>query len=309
MTANTYLNKAKYTSENTDEWYTTYELIEEELSHYTEQFRGKSVLCNCDEPVKSNFSLYFINNFSRLQLKKLICTSYDFNGKGKVLYIDKSVENASNYVKELNGSGDFRSDECINYLKECDIVCTNPPFSLFRYMFSLINKYNKQYLLIGNMNALSYKEIFKYIKENKAWVGYRFGDMSFRVPDNTEPRATRFWIDETGQKWRSLGNAMWLTNIPVSKNSEKIKLIKSYNSEEHPKYDSFDAINVKTIKDIPYDYFGIMGVPITYIKYHNPEQFEIIGEANHGSDNEFDLFKPKINGKEVFKRILIKRKV
>lgn len=182
-----------------------------------------------------------------------------------------------------------------------------PTISLFASLFSLLIKYEKQYLLIGNQNAITYKEIFPYIKENKAWVGYRFGDMSFRVPDDTEPRSTRFWVDECGQKWRSLGNAMWLTNLDMPKRHQELILTAHYDPEKYTKYDDFDGINVQKVADIPMDYFGIMGVPITYLKYHNGEQFEIVGEANHGSDNEFDLFKPKVNGKELFKRILIKR--
>lgn len=212
-----------------------------------------------------------------------------------------------NTVKRLHGNGDFRSEECIEYLKECDICCTNPPFSLFTDLFSLLVKYDKKYLLIGNQNAITYKEIFPYIKENKAWVGYRFGDMAFRVPDDTEPRNTRYWVDEFGKKWRSIGNAMWLTNLDTKRRHQKLVLTQQYDPERYPKYDNFDGINVSKVTDIPMDYDGIMGVPITYLKYHNEMQFEIVGEANHGSDNEFDLFKPKIQGKELFKRILIRR--
>ena len=348
MSDNSILNSAKYSSSNTDEWYTTYETIAEELEHYTKQFAGKVVLCNCDDPFESNFCYYFLKNFNRLGLKKLICTSYVGSkidqiknncqmtldmffddgepvtvGQGYVLMVSKVsgkagelVEDAviekllskKGVVKKLKGSGDFRTDECIKYLKQCDICCTNPPFSLFADLFSLLVKYDKQYLLIGNQNAITYKEIFPYIKENKAWVGYRFGDMAFRVPADTEPRNTRFWIDESGQKWRSLGNAMWLTNIDIERRYQKLELTKKYDPNDYPKYDNYDGINVKKVADIPYDYDGIMGVPITYIKYHNGSQFDIVGEANHGSDNEFDLFKPKVDGKELFKRILIRRK-
>lgn len=224
---------------------------------------------------------------------------------------DDTIHNVlqkKNVVRKLKGTGDFRSQECIKYLEECDICCTNPPFSLFADLFSLIIKHNKKYLLIGNQNAITYKEIFPYIKENKAWVGYRFGDMSFRVPADTKPRNTRFWIDKTGQKWRSLGNAMWLTNIDIPRRHEELTLTEYYEPNKYPKYDNYDAINVKRVSDIPIDYDGVMGVPITYLKYHNTLQFEIVGEANHGSDNEFDLFKPKLNGKELFKRILIRKK-
>ena len=348
MSDNSILNNARYSAANTDEWYTTYETIAEELAHYEDQFKGKVVLCNCDDPFESNFSYFFLRNFNRLKLKKLICTSYadskiDQIQDGEQLTLDmffsdgepvtprqgyvltvskmpgkageessdeviKNVLKKKGTVKRLNGSGDFRSDECIEYMKECDICCTNPPFSLFADLFSLLVKYEKHYLLIGNQNAITYKEIFPYIKEGKAWVGYRFGDMAFRVPADTEPRKTRFWIDEQGQKWRSLGNAMWLTNLDMPKRHQRLVLTQKFDSDVYPRYDNYDAINVKRVADIPLDYDGIMGVPITYLKYHNELQFEIVGEANHGSDNEFDLFKPKVNGKELFKRILIRKR-
>lgn len=348
MSGNSILNNARYSSDNTDEWYTTYETIAEELEHYKRQFKGKVVLCNCDDPFESNFCYYFLKNFNVLQLKKLICTSYSGSkidqikdnvqltiemfyangdpvtvGQGYVLSVSKmpgvvgeevpdsiieSVLKKKNTVRKLVGTGDFRTEECLKYLKECDICCTNPPFSLFAELFSLLVKYDKKYLLIGNQNAITYKEIFPYIKENKAWVGYRFGDMAFRVPADTKPRNTRYWVDSTGQKWRSLGNAMWLTNLDIPRRHEKLTLTEHYDPNKYPKYDNYDAINVKRVIDIPKDYDGIMGVPITYLKYHNSLQFDIVGEANHGSDNEFDLFKPKINGKDLFKRILIQKK-
>ncbi len=342
MSNNSILNNAKY-SDNTDEWYTTYEIIDEELSHYKKQFNGKVVLCNCDDPFESNFAYYFMRNFNILNLKKLICTSYgkskinlinnnssishilesDNSEQGTVLIAKKlpgkkgevvddktiiSFLKRKGSIKRLEGSGDFRTEECIEYLKECDICCTNPPFSLFADLFSLLVKHKKKYLLIGNQNAITYKEVFPQIKKNKAWVGYRFGDMPFRVPQDTKPRKTRFWVDEDGQKWRSLGNAMWLTNLSISKKSISLDLKQRYSKASYPKYDNYNAIHVKRVVDIPEDYKGVMGVPITFLKYHNKKDFEIIGEANHGSDNEYDLFKPILNGKEVFKRILIKRK-
>lgn len=345
---NSILNNAKYSSDNTDEWYTTYEIVAEELAHYQEQFENKVILCNCDDPYESNFCYYFLKHFNQLKLKKLICTSYanskieqiqnnvqfsldlyDADGniikhnQGSVLIVTKMPGNIEQevsdsdikdvltkgkVVRKLKGSGDFRSEECIEYLKECDICCTNPPFSLFSDLFSLLVKYKKKYLLIGNQNAITYKEIFPYIMENKAWVGYRFGDMAFRVPADTQPRRTRYWVDKSGQKWRSIGNAMWLTNLDTKRRHQELILTQTYNPEYYPKYDDYDAINVRKVSEIPIDYEGVMGVPITYLKYHNELQFEIVGEANHGSDNEFDLFKPKIKGKELFKRILIRRK-
>lgn len=336
---NSNLQLAKNTKD--DEFYTTYETIESEIAHYVPHFAGKTVLCNCDDPFESNFCKYFLMNFNRLGLKRLICTSYsaspvactqlslfdenDTEANGKKAYVldvagcidsDETISeekvvgllSCGNVISDLEGDGDFRSPECIEYLKESDIVVTNPPFSLFKEMVALLMKYKKKFLLIGNQNALTYKEIFPLIQNNEVWTGYRFGEMKFRVPSCSQPRKYRYWVDETGQKWRSLGNAMWLTNLDNDRRHESLIMTKTYSPEEYPKYDNFDAINVKTIHDIPYDYDGIMGVPITIINRYNSEQFEIVGEANHGSDNEFDLFKPTINGKEVFKRILIRRK-
>ncbi len=340
MKSNSILNKAKY-SENTDEWYTDYKTVESEVCHYASQFKNKVILCNCDDPFQSAFSKYFLKNFNFLKLKKLICTSYRgsriVNVPPMVDENDGKVENGSAYVlvvenipneiitansedrlvkyltdkhcvRKLHGDGDFRSDECVEYLKSADIVVTNPPFSKFIELFSLLIKHEKKYLLICNQNAITYKEVFPYIKEGRAWIGYRFGDMAFKVPQDTPPRSTRFWVDESGQKWRSLGNAMWLTNLDTMRKHQELLLTCHYSPEKYPKYDDFDAINVARVSEIPVDYDGVMGVPLTYLKYHNERQFEIVGEANHGSDNEFDLFKPRIGGKELFKRILIRKR-
>mgnify|MGYP004547226235 FL=1 len=336
---NTNLQKAKLCKN--DEFYTRYEDIEKEISHYKSSFKNKIVLCNCDDPFESNFCKFFLKNFNVLSLKRLICTSFasskmlstelrllDQNNNklskknGYVLDVIKFSEEAgvitddeinkfllnSKCIKKLNGKGDFQSDECVEYLKECDIVVTNPPFSLFKEFVALIMKHKKKFLIVGNQNALTYKEIFPLIKNDKVWTGYQFGEMKFRVPASSEPKTTRYWVDETGQKWRSLGNAMWLTNIDNERRHREIILTKRYNEIDYPKYDNYDAINVRTINDIPYDYYGIMGVPITIINRYNSKQFEIVGEANHGSDNEYDLFKPIINGKEIYKRILIRRR-
>jgi hypothetical protein len=340
MVGNSILNKAKHTH-NTDEWYTDYKTVQEELIHYTHHFDGKIVLCNCDDPYESAFTKYFLKHFNVLNLRKLICTSY--SGSRIVETIDMfdnevvkvrkkdsyvlEIENVSfNFnepltdnevldvlkkkgnIKQLKGDGDFNSEECVEYLKEADIIVTNPPFSKFTQLFSLLIQYDKKYLLIGNQNAITYKDVFPYIKNGKTWIGYRFGDMAFKVPDDTPPRKTRFWIDDNGQKWRSLGNAMWLTNLDNERKHIDLTLTCYYSSEKYPTYDNYDAINVSKVREIPMDYPGLMGVPLTFLKYHNEDQFEIIGEANHGSDNEFDLFKPIIKGKEIFKRILIKNK-
>ena len=324
-----------------DEFYTTFESIEEELSHYIPHFKDKTVFCNCDDPFESNFCKYFLKCFNFLGLKRLICTSYRGSkviatqtnlfdnenelimeshgyllsvtkiGKGNEILSDEYVEQflrTKRPIRKLKGDGDFRSKECIRYLKKADIIVTNPPFSLFKELISLLVKYGKKYLLVANQNAITYKEIFPLIQNNEAWTGYRFGDMKFRVPSDSLPRKTRYWVDDTGQKWRSLGNAMWLTNLDIDKRYKKLVLTKKYNPIDYPKFDTYDAINVTRVVDIPKDYPGIMGVPITIVNKYNSEQFELIGEANHGSDNEFDLFKPLVNGKYLFKRILIKNK-
>lgn len=336
---NTNLQVAKRAKD--DEFYTTYETIDSEISHYAKQFYDKVVLCNCDDPFESNFCKFFLRNFNKLHLKRLICTSYksskvvstqfklydennellstDYGyvldvcsiGNGEFELSDDYISDflqTSHVIKKLNGDGDFRSTECISYLKIADIVVTNPPFSLFKEIVAEIMRYGKSFLLIGNQNALTYKEIFPLIQNNQVWTGYQFGEMKFRVPQSSEPRSTRYWVDDKGQKWRSLGNAMWLTNLDNDRRHEELNLIKRYTPAEYPKYDNYDAIHVKSIRDIPCDYAGIMGVPITIINRYNADQFEIIGEANHGSDNEYDLFKPTINGKEIFKRILIRNK-
>ncbi len=326
---NSILNKAKH-SNNTDEWYTDYKTIENEVIHYESQLNGKKILCNCDDPYESDFAKYFLKNFNKLKLKKLVCISYaksamhtSKDDKGLILVVENVPNGLDNtltdegilkYLQEsgsidsLNGDGDFRSEECLEYLIDSDIIVTNPPFSKFNELFSLITKHNKKYLLISNQNAITYKEIFPYIKNNLAFAGHHFGDMAFKVPSDTEPRKTRFWIDDNGQKWRSLGNAMWLTNLYVERDNKKLKLEHVYDKNKYPKYDNFNAIHLARVAEIPVDYYGIMGVPLTYIKYHNDDDFEIVGEANHGSDNEYDLFKPQVNGKETFKRILIKRR-
>ncbi|MFR0511193.1 DNA (cytosine-5-)-methyltransferase [Limosilactobacillus reuteri subsp. suis] len=334
--SNIYLQNAK--RNKNDEFYTPYETIEKEVMNYKDDFNDKTVFCNCDDPYESNFSKFFIQHFNDLGLKRLICISYSNSpfagtqlslfdsesqqGHGQLMDITKVPNNdgkllssydiqqviLNSHVKYLKENGDFRSNESINYLKQSDIVVTNPPFSLFRELISLLMEYKKKFLLIGNMNAINYKEIFPLIKNNKAWLGYHNGEMSFMVPKDSKPRKTRFWVDENGQKWRSLGNAMWFTNMDVKYRHHAMKLTASYDSEKYPTFDNYNAIFVPTVNDIPGDYDGVMAVPITILSKYSPEQFEIIGEANHGSDNPYDLFKPIINGKLMYKRILIKKK-
>lgn len=315
-----------------DEFYTQLTDIEKELKHYRKHFKGKTVLCNCDDPFESNFFKYFVLNFNRLKIKKLIATCYststvagthlklhtrssdgqmslsfnltgelaieseetkrkpykaivnvvhDTNGDGGIDMLDvvELFKSGENQLAELDGDGDFRSDECIELLKESDIVVTNPPFSLFReYIYTLI-KHDKNFIVIGNQNAITYKEIFPLLMRNRMWLGNNSGDMSFTVPDYYEPRETRYWQDETGQKWRSMGNICWFTNLDIKKRHEEMILVKRYNEDDYPKYDNYDAINVNRTADIPYDYDGVMGVPITFMDKYTPDQFEIIGLA------------------------------
>ncbi len=334
-----------------DEFYTQLADIENELRHYREHFRGKVVLCNCDDPYESNFFKYFALNFNTLGLRKLIATCYDgspvqgnellldfgdltddpkkiaykveisevsdVNGDGVVNLADVQhlLQNDKNVLSILKGSGDFRSQECIELLKQADIVCTNPPFSLFREYVAQLMKYEKKFLIIGNQNAITYKEVFRLIQENKVWLGIKSGDMAFKVPDSYEPRETRYWQDETGQKWRSMGNICWFTNLDHKKRHEEMVLYKNYNEEEYPRYDHYDAIEVSKTSEIPCDFDGVMGVPITFLGKYNPEQFEIIDVnphffciVNQGLPKPKQLTLHNVGKKDPYARILIHRK-
>ena len=288
------LNKAK--AARNDEFYTKYEDIEKELSHYTECFKNKIVYCNCDNPVKSEFYRYFQLHFQEFELKKLIFTYKEKEGKAYKYEIDKS-----NITKaELKENGDFRSDECIELLKGCDIVVSNPPFSLIREYIGQLNQHQKSFLCISNMNAVTYKEIFPLFMNGKIWLGYEKPKQFIR-PD---------W---TIQKF---GNTCWLTNLPVDKSDKPLILTKRYygSEDEYPFYDNYKAINVNRVKDIPIDYDGVIGVPITFLSQWNPEQFEVLGFTNTGETNEgikhadFPHGRAVLNGKEVYTRILIRRK-
>ncbi len=256
-----------------DEFYTQLTDIEKELKHYKEQFKNKIVFCNCDDPEESNFWKYFHLNFKQLQIKKLISTHYDAEKPTyKLEYDGKTIKKT-----DLQQNGDFRSPECIEILQACDIVCTNPPFSLFREYAAILIENKKDYLIIGSQNNITYKEIFPYLMENKMWLGYNSGDMAFKVPSWYEARNTRYWVDETGQKWRSMGNICWFTNLDTTKRHEELISYKHYTKEEYPSYINYNGIEVNKIADIPLDYNGAMGVPITFMNKYNPEQFEILG--------------------------------
>ena len=320
-----------------DEFYTQLSDIEKELVHYREYFRDKVVFCNCDDPYESNFFKYFALNFKALGLKKLIATCYDGspiaqqelplfpeaetepkrkaykveisevpdmdgNGTADLTDVQLLLKSSDNNVKaELKGNGSFDSPESIELLKEADIVVTNPPFSLFREFLALLDKYNKQFIIIGNTNALKYKLTFKMFQEDKIRTGYTNFNvgMYFQVPDSWE----KFHHIENGKKMARVSTSCWFTNLPVSKHNEELILIKHYTPEEYPKYDNYDAINVNTYTDIPCDFEGVMGVPVTFLDKYNPAQFEII-KFRKGDDDK-DL---TVNGKSPYFRILIRKK-
>lgn len=317
MTKNNNLHTAKATKN--DEFYTQLEDIENELKYYKDYFKGKVVYCNCDgflNEKKSNFFVYFSLNYEFLGLKGLICTKYNPNGKGRK-YEYYGDLNGNNYPDEeeiftsdLEGDGDFRSEECIEILKKCDIVCTNPPFSLFRQYVAQLFEYKKDFLIIGNVNAISYKEVFPLIKENKMWLGVSSFNkgMYFGVPDDyTYADTYKFDRERNSKKVMRVSSICWFTNLDHKKRHEELVLYKKYNEEEYPKYDNYDAIEVSKVTDIPMDYYGVMGVPITFLDKYCPEQFEIVGQMMTTKVTEFNFGYPYINGKKKFARLLIKR--
>ena len=285
--ANKNLNQAKNAKK--DEFYTQLVDIENELKHYKAHFKDKTVLCNCDDPRVSNFFHYFSYNFEQLGLKKLITTCYknqnrdlfSQNDSERAIWLEYFGDKNNNRVPDpeeigihyLNGDGDFRSQECIELLKEADIVVTNPPFSLFREYVAQLMKYEKKFVIIGNQNALHYKEIFPLIKNNLVWIGYSSPKL-FRIPDDFESKTIKI---QDGVRYQQFGNILWFTNLDIKKRHEELILFKMYNSEEYPRYGNYDAIDVNAVSEIPNDYYGIMGVPDSFLGQFNPDQFEIIG--------------------------------
>lgn len=328
-----------------DEFYTQLSDIENELKHYKQHFKDKTVFCNCDDPYESNFFKYFAANFNALGLKKLIATCYDgsaisgtqlelfdetvefgnkinktrvphkivitevvdLNGDGAVSLADVELllQNDKNILTRLKGSGDFRSQECIELLKEADIVVTNPPFSLFREYVEQLVQYDKKFLIIGNVNSVTYKDFFSLIKQNKVWIGASIhsGDREFQVPNDYPLNAAGFRIDDKGNKFIRVKGVRWFTNLDYLQRHEELILYKTYNLEEYPKYDNYDAINVNKTADIPCDYDGAMGVPITFLDKYNPEQFEIIGLGISNSGIEIGVKPYKLEHKNYRKNI------
>ncbi|NUQ52489.1 MAG: adenine-specific methyltransferase EcoRI family protein [Phycisphaerales bacterium] len=312
-----------------DEFYTQLPDIEKELKHYTKHFEGKTVLCNCDDPKVSNFFRYFSNKFHDLKLKRLITTCYrnadpdlfSQNESGRGLRLIYSGEltpggRVPGFTKldktMLDGDGDFRSPECIALLKEADVVVTNPPFSLFREYVGQLVEHKKKFIIIGNHNAITYREIFTLIRDNRIWLGYTH-PVAFVVPDHYEMRGVRSWRDEHGTNWRSLGNACWFTNLDIAKRHEELTLYRSIYEKPYPKFDNYEAIEVSTYKDIPRDCDGVMGVPVTFLEHYNPDQFKIVGliagniKGLAGIPSASGKDGPYIGGKLRYGRILIQR--
>lgn len=327
------LNKAKDSKK--DEFYTQLSDIEMEMKHYKNHFKDKVVYCNCDDPRVSNFVHFFLYNFNELGLKKLIATCYKnqnvdlFNNHQlqKAVYLEYSggefpaLEEIN--IKHLSGDGDFRSKECIDFLKQADIVVTNPPFSLFREYVAQLMEYGKKFVIIGHQTAISYKQIFKFFKENKIWCGYH-NVKKFMMPEHLKHNST---LVENEIRYAVFGNICWYTNLDIQKQYQDLVLYKNFNEMEYIKYDNYDAIEVSKIANIPIDYRGVMAVPISFFNKYNPDQFEIIGimDRENSSDlrikkydksevaNACDLNRSgvlKINGeyKSVYTRLLIKNK-
>ena len=327
-TQNALLNEAKKAKK--DEFYTQLSDISNELKHYRKHFKDKVVYCNCDDPRVSNFFQYFALNFEKLGLKKLITTCYknqsmdlfSQNDSEQAIYLeyfgDKNGNNLPDPeeigIKPLKGNGDFRSKESIDLLTQADIIVTNPPFSLFREYVAQLIEHDKKFIIVGHQNALTYKEIFPLIKENKLWLGYGFkGGAGHFINEHYEDYAT---AADRKEGMIRVSGVVWFTNLDISKRHEDLILYKNYNEEDYPTYDNYNAIEVSKTNEIPCDYDGIMGVPITFMNKYNPEQFEIIGATesegkgfSNGLWNEkSNVAQAMINGKKVYKRIFIRNK-
>ncbi len=322
-----------------DEFYTQLTDIEKELRYYRKHFRGKTVFCNCDDPFESNFFKYFVLNFNRLGLKKLIATCYagspianqqlslfdvigndkenynkpykaivttvyDKTGDGGVDMLDVAelFKSGENELAELEGDGDFRSTECLALMDESDMVITNPPFSLFREYISILIEHNKEFLIIGNQNAITYKEVFHLLMTNQVWLGVT-SPKEFVIPVDLDDRKNTY-IREDGTILAKFGNVCWFTNLDLRKRHEEIILVHHYSKEKYPHYANYDAIEVSKISEIPCDYDGIMGVPITLFMNYNPDQFEIVGRSHDidWAENECDFFvAPDNEHKQLYK--------
>ena len=302
-----------------DEFYTAYGDVASEMCLYDSQFRDKIVYCPCDDADKSNFFKYFRDNFAVLGLKKLIATCFRKGDRGSMTVVENSTETTS----QMSSDGDFRSDECVEILRNVDIVVTNPPFSLFREFIDLLNKMNVLYIILGNINAVTYREVFKHIISHKITLGgsIHSGDREFKVPDDYPLDGIACRVGDDGNKYIRVKGVRWFTNMEYSHPGVRHTILTArYDSDVYRKFDTFDAINVNTMKEIPIDYDGVMGVPITVIDKLNKDRicefkddngnimlFSIIGQLNSGNGQNYDFAKPILDGKCKFKRLLIKK--
>jgi len=357
--------KLKYKSRNAtlnnaftlkkDEFYTQYEDVAKEMEKHQDKLKGKVVLCNCDDPFESAFFRFFTLNFNKLEITKLISTCYDGSSIAGQEYPLEGVTGAykavvtevpdepltrpdgsmdlellfampGNSLEHISGNGDFRSDECKALLEEADIVATNPPFSLFREYIALLGRYGKNFIILGNMNAATTKEVFPLFRDNKVWYGesIRSGDRKFYVPDSYPLNTTNCGVDEKGRRFIRVTGVRWFTNLDTSMRHEPIQLTCHYNPDEYPRYENYDVIDVGRTKNIPIDYDGIMGVPITFLDKYNPNQFEIVMLANGNARTNVPSktltkvnYRPHsedrggvgiIKGRRIYARILIRRK-
>lgn len=314
MAKNSNLTAAK--KAKNDEFYTQLTDIEKELVHYHSQLRDKIIFCNCDDPEWSNFWRYFDLNFDFIGIKALVATHYDPEKPTYKLEIRRDPVTGAKLPPvrtDLKQNGDFRSPECVELLKSCDVVVTNPPFSLFREYVAQLIQYGKKFIIIGNMNAITYKEIFPLIKDNRLWYGPSIssGDREFGVPDSYPLQAAGFRVDEQGKKYIRVKGVRWYTNLDHAKRHEPLALFRRYADDpgKYPKYDDYDAINVDKTADIPEDYDGVMGVPITFLDKYCPEQFEILGDSRFHDGQDFSDDINYVNGKLMYRRILVRRRV
>lgn len=321
MAKNKNMHEAK--KNKNDEFYTRLTDIEKEVHRYKDQLKDKVVYLNCDDPEWSNFFRFFASNFAFFELRKLIATHYRDDAPSYKLELAHALtpktdgtfeEDIEQFKTPLTQNGDFRSPECVELLEESDIVITNPPFSLFREYIAQLIEYNKKFLVLGNPNALTYKEIFPLVKENKMWTGYKSmgTDIYFDIPEEFKSELLR--ERKEGSAYKIIdgfvygrAQAIWFTNLNTTKRLEEQILYRKYKPKEYPKYDNYDAINVDRVSDIPEDYYGTMGVPITFLGKYNPEQFEILGLT--GVDISLEKGRPYINGNRLYARVVIKRKV
>lgn len=323
--ANRNLNKAK--KAKNDEFYTQLADIENEMKHYREHFKGKVIYMNCDDPQESNFWKYFALNFDFFEIKMLVSTHFDESEPTYKTILDRDDSGSMNdygrdefgvqtgRIELLKQNGDFRSEESIELLKVADVVVTNPPFSLFREYIAQLIEHKKKFIVLGTQNAITYKEIFPLLKENKMWVGNNYGGMAFRVPDEYEAKSV--FLGRDANKYQKLGNITWYTNLEFPKRFEDQMLYRTFvgNENDYPTYDNYDAINIDKVKNIPMDYEGVMGVPITFMNNHNPEQFEVLGATeSEGKGFSNGIFlcdeghptQPVVKGKRKYKRIFIR---